>query len=142
MIALIYGIFVLILIGFVIFSSLNTVDLVSDDYYQKEIAYQNQIERIRRSKNLSQPLSWQYDREKELIIIQFPDTLMFNDITGRIHFFRPSDAGQDRIEPIQTDSDNRQIISTKGIKIGFWRVKITWQYDNREYYDELVIYIK
>ena len=139
---LIYAGFVAALIGFVIFSSFNTVDLVSDDYYNREIAYQKQIERIKRARSLAQPLTWAYDREKQIIAFQFPDTLVRDRITGRIHFFRPSDARKDRLEPVGVDSNNRQIISTVGFSPGFWRLKISWRYNEREYYDEFAVFIK
>lgn len=137
-IGIIYGIFVLLLIGFVIFSTFNSVDLVTSDYYRQEIAYQSQIDRLQRSR----PLAWHYDREKALLLLQFPDTLRHQNIAGKVHFYRPSDARQDRFELIRTDSDNRQIISTSNIHPGFWRVRITWQYNNREYYDEIAVFIR
>jgi hypothetical protein len=142
MIGIIYGVFVLVLVGFVIFSSFNTVDLVSHDYYRQEIAYQDQIDRIKRTKQLEQPLAWQYDREKKLIVFQFPDSLETGKIRGTIHFFRPSDATRDRVAEIRPDASNRQIFSTSEISDGFWRIKLSWKYDNQEYFDEFAVYIK
>ena len=54
-ITLIFSIFVLTLIGLVIFTSGHSVDLVSEDYYGQELAFQKQIDRIKRSRNLPVP---------------------------------------------------------------------------------------
>ncbi len=141
-IAIIYGVFIVILVGFAIFSSFNTVELVTNDYYRQELAYQQQIERMKRSKRLPQPVSWHYDHELESLIFQFPDYLRPDQIKGRFHFFRPSDSMQDRFEPIYADSNNRQYFSTQDLSRGFWRIKIVWTYDMREYYDELAVFIQ
>ena len=141
-IAIIYSVFIMILVGFAIFSSFNTVNLVTNDYYRQELAYQQQIERIKRSKRLTQPLSWYYDRELESLTFQFPDSLRSDKIKGRFHFFRPSDSIQDRFEPIYTDSNNRQYFSTQDLSRGFWRIKIVWTYGVWEYYEEVAVYIQ
>ncbi len=141
-IGIIYGAFVLTLIGFLIFSSFNTVDLVSNDYYKQELVYQEQIDRIKRSKSLTRPLTWDYDRKGEIITIQFPDSFTSDKIHGKIHFFRPSDSSQDIFEYIRADSRNQQRISTKDMGQGLWRLKIIWEYQITEYYDESIVFIR
>jgi hypothetical protein len=141
-IALIYGVFVLTLIGLVIFSSLHTVDLVSEDYYRREIAFQKQIERIKRSRNLPDQLSCTFDQKNACILIQFPGTLSVGNIRGEIHLFRPSDAAQDKYEQIRTDSENRQILRTHNLSHGFWRIKINWSTGQQEYFNEAEVYIQ
>ena len=141
-IAIIYGAFIVILVGFAIFSSFDTVDLVTNDYYRQEIVYQQQIERIKSSKTLTHPLSWYYDRELESLTFQFPDSLRPDKIKGRFHFFRPSDSMQDRFEAIYVDSNNRQYLSTQDLSRGFWRIKIAWTDGMREYYEEVAVFIQ
>lgn len=141
-IAIIYGAFIVILVGFATFSSFDTVDLVTNDYYRQEIVYQQQIERIKSSKTLTHPLSWYYDRELESLTFQFPDSLRPDKIKGRFHFFRPSDSMQDRFEAIYVDSNNRQYFSTQDLSRGFWRIKIAWTDGMREYYEEVAVFIQ
>lgn len=81
----IYGGFVLFLIGFFIISTLNKVDLVEDNYYDKEIAYQQHIDKVRRTKALASPMIWK--REKETLILQFPKEI--NAVKGSVKLYRP-----------------------------------------------------
>lgn len=141
-IAFVYSVFVLTLIGMVIFSSRNTVDLVSDDYYQEEIAFQKQIDRVKRSRNLPDQLSCTYDQQNACIVIRFPVTPSAENIRGKIHLFRPSDAAQDKYTQIRTDSENRQILSTHNLSHGFWRIKIKWTTGQEEYFNETEVYIQ
>jgi len=61
---------------------------------------------------------------------------LYENISGRILFFRPSDAKQDRIIPIKPAEDNQQKIDAKNLSKGFWGVKIFWTVNGVEYYDE------
>jgi len=141
-IALIYGIFVLMLIGLVIIASQQTVDLVSQDYYRQELAYQKQIDRIKRSRSLPDQLSCIYDQKNACIVIRFPETPSGRNIRGEIHLFRPSDAARDKYEQIRTDNRNCQILPTRNLSPGFWRIKINWTTEQQEYFDETEVYIK
>ena len=140
-IGLIYAIFVLILVVFVIFSSFNSVDLVSRDYYAQELKYQQHIDRVERTQQQNNNILFKYDQSSQLLELQFPADLSPNDIKGKIVFFRPSDANLDHTHEISPSADSKQILKTDAIQSGLWRVKIFWQVNKMEYYNETVIYI-
>ena len=71
-IAAFYGAFVILLIVFLIFSTFNTIDLVTEDYYAKELNYQQQINRVKRTEQFGYELTWVYDKNYDAIIVQFP----------------------------------------------------------------------
>ena len=50
-IALVYTLFALMTLGFVVLGSMKKVNLVEKDYYEKEIKYQEQIDKIRNDKS-------------------------------------------------------------------------------------------
>jgi hypothetical protein len=135
-IAIIYIAFMIILIGMVIFSTFNKVDLVTENYYEEEIKYQQQIDRINRTNSLSTPVSWTHNKIKKQVIIQFPEELNSKDIEGSILFFRPSDASQDKIIALRLSSENLQTISTQHLIPGLWKLKIFWQINQKDYYSE------
>ena len=55
-ISIVYILFVVVMVGAVIFSTTQESHLVADDYYEREIAYQNQIEKMERTKLLPEQL--------------------------------------------------------------------------------------
>jgi hypothetical protein len=141
-IAIIYISFVLLLVAFVIFSSFQQVDLVTDDYYDEELKYQQQINRINRAQDLSKPVIWRHDNSNNVLTLSFPSELESHKVKGNILFFRPSDAKQDKLTALNLTSENIQTISTENLSSGFWKLKIFWKVDQTEYYKEGSLVIK
>jgi len=135
-IGIIYGLFVIILIGYVIFSNLNHVDLVYEDYYARDLRYQKQIDRVERTKKLTAGLTWEYTAQKKIISLQFPREIDTQQITGQIVFFRPSDARLDKTIPVNPTISNSQLVNISNLAPGMWRLKIFWRIGDRDYYDE------
>jgi hypothetical protein len=141
-IAGIYILFMLILIGFVFYSQNQSVHLVTDDYYEQELKYQQQIDRMNRAGLLSSPVSWKYDQVQKNVTVQFPAETNHLTVRGHILFFRPSDAAQDKVIALRLSPENSQQISTDHLRPGYWKLKIFWQQDQKEYYAEGQITIK
>jgi hypothetical protein len=141
-IAIIYISFVLLLVAFVIFSSFQKVDLVTEDYYSAELEYQQQINRMNRAQKLSEPVHWTYDNNSDFLTVEFPVEFDPHEVKGHIHFFRPSDASQDKRTSIILTSENTQQISTKNLASGLWKLKIFWHVGKTEYYKEGILFVE
>ncbi|BDQ04178.1 MAG: hypothetical protein KatS3mg036_1111 [Ignavibacterium sp.] len=126
-------IFVVLVLVQTIYLMNQKVDLVEEDYYKKGIEYQKDIDVQKKTSELSEQV--RFDFNGQYLIISFPENLSDNKISGEILFYRPSDSGLDIKLPLQTDSLS-QIIPVSNLKKGFWRVKLRWQYDGQDYYDE------
>jgi hypothetical protein len=141
-IAIIYISFVTLLVAFVIFSSFQKVDLVTEDYYSAELEYQQQINRMNRVQTLSEPVHWTYDNKSDFLTLKFPKEFDPLQVKGNIHFFRPSDANQDKRISIILTSENTQKINTKNLTSGLWKLKIFWHVDKTEYYKEGILFVE
>lgn len=139
-IAIFYGVFALILMTKVIFSISQDYDLVAEDYYEQELRYQDQIEKMTNAKALIKPL--EIIRSKGKVKIQFPDNLNAIEIKGDIVFYRSSDAQRDKKIAIAADEDFRQAIDVSGYQKGMWKLKIDWQANGIKYYNEADLYIR
>jgi hypothetical protein len=115
------------------------VQLVSDDYYDKEIAYQQHIDDVARTTELSSDEIILFDGS--LITVKLPAELLAKNISGEIYFYRPSDSKLDIKFPFTPDENNQQIIPLERIQKGFWRVQFSWQADDKNYYSEKAIVI-
>jgi nitrogen fixation protein FixH len=111
------------------------VDLVRKDYYQKEIDYQKQINRLRNSSDFKHKKTMTYLPENHLLRIGFPTPVN----KGEVLFFRPSDKGLDFTVPINKISLFNY--STEKLQKGRWKVQVTWTDGALEYYleDEFTI---
>ncbi len=127
-------VFMTITVVTVIFLMNQKVDLVTDNYYAKEIKYQQQIDRMNRTNEMTE--SVKINSDNEFIKIIFPKSSNLKNIKGTIQFYRPSDSGQDFTLPLVIDSSDQQLIPSKILKKGFWKIKLDWTESSLDYYKE------
>ncbi|WKN41135.1 FixH family protein [Tunicatimonas pelagia] len=131
-----FGIF----IGVLVFRSFQqTIDLVSEDYYQQELGYQERIDKIANSQSLDSPLT--FAQQAQQLVVQFPDDLTAN-VEGNIQLFCPSDMRNDRTVAIALNSDQQQIIPTNKLAKGYYKVKVDWVSGDAAYFTEESIFIQ
>ncbi len=138
-IAIVYSVFALTIIGFVVHSFKQKIDLVTPDYYAKELAYQQQIDKIARARGLEKAIEWKV--QNQTIEIMLPEHFIPSRVSGNITLFKPSDNSADRIFPIAIDTSRKQTISTEGLTAGMYKLKIDWQSGDTTYFQEGVIMI-
>jgi len=141
-IGIIYGLFVVFLLIYLVYANLNSVDLVTKDYYAKDLKYQQQIDRQDRTSGLESGMTWQYFERSQTVQLQFPSNIDPAQISGKIVFFRPSDAQLDNSVSINPNIDSIQKIDVGKLTQGMWRLKIFWKVGNTDYYNEGVVEIK
>jgi len=105
-------------------------DLVTEDYYAEELAYQNDIDKLKNSKNLEENIS--YQRMTEGLVIHFPSNVDFKEITGKVFLYRPSNKQLDFDTTISL-SKPYLLIPDKRLVDGRWNIKIDWKYNGKSY---------
>ena len=135
-ITLAFIVFAIIMIIMVVISINQDVNLVAQDYYKQEIAYESQIERIKNAKNLDFPPSIDFDKEVNSVVITFPFSLGSQIQAGTVLLYRPSDQRKDVKAKLTLDHNNQFKISMTDRKKGKWLVKLTWSDSQKEYYYE------
>jgi len=138
-IAVVYIAFVIILVTTVIIFMSEDVHLVTDEYYAKELVFQDQIDKVNRTNQLTQQLEINVDSES--INFVFPKIFKHNNLGGTIHFYRPSNLGQDFIVKVEPDTSNAQIIPTAKMEKGLWKLKVDWTVKDVSYYNEKIIMV-
>ncbi|MFA5403508.1 MAG: FixH family protein [Ignavibacteria bacterium] len=129
--------FLIIMLVSVFFAMNSGVDLVTDRYYEKELKYQEQIDKTQRTKLLTKKTEIQILDGS--IKINFPVLPDRNNSKNSILLYRPSDLKKDLKIEISTDSLGVQIIPTEKLSKGFWKIKINWVSNETEYYAENVL---
>jgi hypothetical protein len=138
-IAILYLAFVAMIGTLVFLTMKQDVDLVSPDYYQREINYQQQLDRMNASNSLETRPEIKVTANG--IQIKFPEEMNSKRISGEIEFYRASDATKDFTEKIVTDSSATQMIGAGKYSAGLYAVKLTWSAGGNNYYDEIPLYI-
>jgi hypothetical protein len=128
------------LIGTMVYLSMRqNVDLVSADYYQKELDFQNQLDRMNESKKLTtQP---EVKAGADQVSILFPAEFRNQPISGNVHFYRAADASRDFQIDIAADTSGLQKIANDKFVSGAYTVKINWTAAGKNYYNESPLYI-
>lgn len=138
-ITLLYVGFVILIVSMVAMAMRQKVDLVSSDYYEQELNYQDKINKADHANALKETLSWEVKTGK--LILKFPAQFKGKKINGSIYFFRPSDASMDNTVSIPTDTSCIQNIATDHLKKGVYKMQINWNVNKEEYYNEGIIHI-
>jgi hypothetical protein len=108
-------------------------ELVTEDYYRKELNVNGERERKDLANHLKNPVRV-FDTQQG-IIITFPEDFNFQDIKGTIAFYRPSNQKLDFDMPISLTSNNLVIPKDKFVN-GIWQVTVDWEYQNKKYLNQ------
>ena len=138
-IVVVYSLFVIMTLSMVFYFMGQKVDLVSEDYYKQEIEYQDQIDKISNTKLLKQAVGFEYSAENRVLRINFPRDHFEKGLEGNIHFYRPSNADEDKNFKILPEATGQQNIGVGSLSRGLWKVKISWTCAGTAFYDERVI---
>lgn len=138
-IGIFYGIFVLLLIVFVIKSRSLRPDMVADNYYEKDVAYQEHYEKMENTSNLASDFEIDYSVKEKRIVFSFPNDM--DDIKGKIVFYRPSDRSLDFKVDINVDENQKMILNTENLVSGLWDVQVEWNAEGKAYYKEKKLYM-
>ena len=122
----------LIIMAFMAYIAFNQrVDLVTKNYYEKELQYQNDITKQQNEKDLKNRV--QVEQLPGKLAISFPVTEVGKNISGEVKFYRASDSRDDKKFDLQVDSTGIFQIPLTKIKKGLWTVIINWKANNLDY---------
>ena len=124
----------MILVGIVYVFMNQDVDLVTKDYYGKELKYQNHIDKVNNTGELGKEVG--ISLLKNIVQLTFPDSVFDKKAAGIIYFYRPSGSGRDFSLPVAVTGNNTQIINTSKLEKGLWKIKVEWGMDGKDFYSE------
>lgn len=110
------------------------MDLVSQDYYEREIKFQSHIDRLHRTQFFGVKASIEYDPTAGIIIVHLPAEHAPRISQGRIEFYRPSSATLDRQLLLKLNAAGTQSIATKNLAPGLWNVRVSWTADEKDFF--------
>lgn len=116
----------------------NDMDLVSHDYYEREIRHQQQIDRQVRTQPIQSQVKLAYDAEHRRITLALP-AAHAPHARGKITLYRPSDAKLDRMLKLSLNAAGRQLLDTTELRPGLWKVRVQWNVSGEDFYVDQTI---
>ncbi|WP_347158768.1 FixH family protein [Pontibacter chitinilyticus] len=116
------------------------VDLVSKNYYEQELAFQDHMNAVDRTKEMGD-VAVTYNAEAQTISLQLPKPFSGKRISGKINFFRPSNDKLDFELPFQPDASLYQVLNAAKLEKGYWKVRVNYSADQQTYFTEQRIQI-
>ncbi|MBL7846750.1 MAG: FixH family protein [Cyclobacteriaceae bacterium] len=135
-IVLAFVLFALFIGSLVVVCLRQDIALVTTNYYDQELHYQQQLDRMTNAEQLKEkPLVQVVNGALEVQFSRLPEIEQ-----GELELFRPSDAKLDRRYTIASIS-HVQRIALEGVQGGMYKAKLRWRMDGKDYYLERVIYL-
>lgn len=133
-IALVYGTFVLFMLALVYRSTLTREELVTEDYYGKELKYQEQIDKQKRADSFKQPLQWKVENRK--VELTFPSEVAGKQVKADVMFYRPNNSKQDFNVSCAPNASGICAIASDKFEKGVYKIQVEWSADGVAYYNE------
>jgi len=138
-IMMVYALFIAGILMLVFKSSSEKEDLVTKDYYEQELVYQQKIDQSKRAAALSTGIK--YEVSKGSVGIKFPDEMKGKDLKVSVLLYCPSDAGKDQQKDFTTTEGYVSMPIAETAR-GMYELKIDWEADKATYYAEHKFFVQ
>lgn len=115
----------------------NDPELVRADYYEQEITYQQQLDRLQRTAAVRHQIALTYDAAGEQVVLRLPASPGGGSPpSGTIQFYRPSNARLDFAVPVALDAAGLQRVPAGKLQGGLWKVRVNWISGGQEFHHD------
>lgn len=113
-------------------------DLVTEEYYKKEMVYQKEIDAEENSNSLEGSISG--EKTQAGWMLTFPKNIDYSKIEGTVFLYRPSNKQLDFQLPLKLSSPNL-LIPNERLVAGRWNTIVQWRYEGVDYlYKNEIVY--
>lgn len=126
------------IIGFMLFMAILVYktftvefDLVSEDYYAQEMAYEDRMNQVRNLNALGE--APEVLQGNEAIVVKLPEEHLGGS-KGTLVFYNPADKESDRLFEFEADQGGILQISKEELTAAYYEVRIQWEYENKAFY--------
>ncbi|MDX2134648.1 MAG: FixH family protein [Saprospiraceae bacterium] len=132
-ITIVYGVFVVAMLGAVIASTQHDPGLVSKDYYNLDLNYQAHFDKKQNAADMAVPLAVRYEAGSGDIVIVFPSDMSV--ARGSIQFRRTSTTKDDYLYTLPAIPAGQELrIPAAGMAEGRWLMDVDWTSTGKDYF--------
>ena len=132
-----YSLFVMGILFLVYKANQQSYDLVTENYYEAELKYQDVIDQKGRTAALS--ASPKITHSTDAVSVQLPAEFSRADVKGEIYLYRASDASKDIRQPFSTTDGFSELKLGRELS-GSYELKLSWQAGGKSFYHESRIF--
>ncbi|GAA4752816.1 FixH family protein [Flavisolibacter ginsenosidimutans] len=118
-------------------ASHQNFDLVTENYYEAELKYQDVIDQKSHVAQLSEAPKIQHT--VNTVSVQLPKEFANKTVEGEIYLYRPSDASKDIRKKFSTAQAFYELNLDKDLS-GSYEVKLSWQSEGKRFFQEQKIF--
>ncbi len=119
----------------VVYSLKHKSQLVRSDYYEQEVKYQDQIDRIKRTHPFLSEIK--ADITEASLILSLPSAhTSAQDFSGAVWLYRPSNSKLDKKFELKPNDSGIYEREMEGLINGLWKLKVNWTAQSEEFYYE------
>lgn len=116
-----FGLSFMFFVAFMVYKiSMQKVDLVDDNYYEKGVRYQDEINKFSATAGVQSDIT--FDLNKQLITFKSNTA----GLSGKALFYRPSDVNLDFETNFVLNENGEYAYSTAQLTKGVWKVTFEW----------------
>jgi len=134
----VYITFIVGILVMVFTSSSQKTDLVTTDYYAKELKYQERIDAVKRTQALSAPVT--HEIVDQQIVLHFPKDFAGKQLSGSVLLYCPSDERKDLQKNFFTATGSLSVKLPAGYQ-GAFELQVNWQAAGSTYYFENKLFL-
>lgn len=134
----VYALFVAGIMLMVFKSSNQKMDLVTSDYYTKELKYQQHIDELNRTQQLKGQVECKVEANK--VVVVFPADFSGKKLTGGIEFYCPSDKDKDINRSFSIQDAPLELSLPEGYR-GTFDIHLNWEAEGLHYYFEKKLFL-
>ena len=132
--------FLVVMLGMVFYATMQTNEMIDDNYYQKELEYQDVIDAKQNLVNIStNNLISQTFLE---VVITLPPGTFEKLEKGNIELLRNDSKANDVQLEIEPNGSNRRTIPKSSLLKGMYKSRIKWTNDGKEFYKEESVFVE
>jgi len=131
-IATYFGIAIVLIATFIVWAVRQRDDLVSADYYEREVRYQSELDALNRSQAFAATSVVTFEPAEETIVVTLP-VAPTRGATGSIQLYRPSDSRLDREFVLALNAEGLQRLDARRLRDGLWKVRVKWRVGDLDY---------
>jgi nitrogen fixation protein FixH len=128
-----YSLFVVGILFLVYKANTQNFDLVTENYYEAELKYQEVIDQKGRTATLS--AAPKISHSVNSVSVQLPTEFASAKVAGQVYLYRPSDASKDIRENFSNATGSCEI-KLKYELSGAYQLKLSWQSGGKTFFHE------
>ena len=130
----------ILLMSFLVYKSLQqNFELVTDNYYEKEVLFQGQLNAAENAKPYDSLFA--IKKNGDAITLSLPTQLASNLINGSVYFYCPSNRNEDRTFPLDNTANGQYNYNTTDWQKVGYKARVSFKSNGTDYFKELDVYL-